>query len=912
MMNRLLRFFVFVLSLCVYLYTLEGGISLWDSPEFVTAGTRLEVGHPPGAPFYLLLVRLFSLFAPSNSTIPIAVNVLSAVASALAVTFLFEIIRLLAQRCFPHATRSEKNIQRFAAIVGALSFAFTDTFWFSAVETEVYALSTLLTIIVFWAILRWEENASDGRWLLLIAYLVGLSIGVHLLCLLALPSVVWVYYFAHYRFTWKGAFLVLLASIGVLLFVLYLFMPGVLLLLQGCELLFVNILGCTHNIGAAVGLFSLFGVLGALLFYTYRTRRSKWHFCLLALSLLLLGYSSYTLIVIRSSAAPPLNLNAPDNVFSLEAYLNRDQYGERPLFYGPYYSAPITDVEIEDRWQADSVGYKRVQKNSYKYDARFETLFPRMYSSLPEHQGMYIFWGNVRGTPLSIRDARENESVAIRPTFAENLRYAVAYQFNHQYWRYFLWNFLGRQDDVLNQGGGRMHGNPLSGFDIIDSLFLGSQRQLPDTLRHATGRAPLYFLPLILGLLGFGYLFFRNSRYTFVLVTLFVLTGLAIVFYLNQPPLQPRERDYTFVGSFMVFCIWIGFGVLALYELLRRGKYAHYYRWSIFLCAAVVLLLFCTNFRWHNRHGRNFAHELAYNYLERLEPNAILLTVGDNDTYPLWYIQEVEGVRRDVRVCSLELLPLAWYRTQLRRQIYESEPLPLSLPQKSWQNVGVVLLELLKANSGKRPVYFSSVPKNYVAGLEEYLRYDGFVYKFDTKQTPIDSLGRAGYIDTAILYDRLMRHGHFESIANNDVLADYQIQQTVRITDLRGMFTRLATALYEAGDTHRAKEVIRRCSEILRGDRFAYDEHSAEQIELLYALGEQTMADELLSEFLDDQLALLRYYHSQWTDGVYLPNSAYYMRARRLVERLCLAGDRYGSDKVRTFVLQSRSEWEDD
>ncbi len=911
--SRIPHLVVFLLALGVYLFTLEGGISLWDSPEFIAAGSRLEVGHPPGAPFYLLLVRLFALLAPSATTIPIAVNVLSALASAAAVTFLFEVIRLLAQRCFPPNVRSQQILQLFAAAVGALTFAFTDSFWFSAVEAEVYALSTLLTIVVFWAILRWEQNTSNQRWLLLIAYLVGLSIGVHLLCLLALPTVVLVYYFAQYRFSWRSFFVTILASLGVLFFVLYLFMPGVLLLLQASELLFANLLGCAHNVGAAIGLLVLFATLGYLLHFTYRTGRSKWHLRFLMLALLLLGYSSYTLIVVRASAAPPLNLNAPNNVFALADYLSREQYGNRPLFYGQYYSAPITDVQEQESWQTATIGYRRTfHKRVYRYDARFETLFPRMYSSVREHQSAYIFWGNVRGTPLPVAKENGEISTAIRPTFAENLRYAIAYQFNHQYWRYFLWNFVGRQDDVLNQSGSAMHGNVLSGFATLDGLFLGSQRELPNSLRHAFGRTPLYCLPLLLGLLGFGFLFFRSPRYTLILTSLFFMTGLAIVFYLNQTPLQPRERDYTFLGSFMVFSIWIGFGVLALYELLRRGKFAYYFRWSVLLCAEVVLLIFSTNLRWHNRHGRNFAHELALNYLQRLEPNAILFTVGDNDTYPLWYIQEVEGIRRDVRVCNLELLPLAWYINQLRCSAYESAPLPLSPPAEAWRNTGAVLLELLKNNRNERPIYFSAVPKNYVAGIEEYLRYEGFVYKFDTHRTSVDSLGRVGALDPEILYNRIMRHGHFESLENPKILADYHVQQTVRIADIRGMFTRLATALCEKGDSLRAKEVLARSLQVLRGNRFAYDEHTAEQIELLYTLGEQSKADELLGEFLYEQLDLLRYYRSQWTEGLYLPTSPHYLRALRLIERLSRAGEQYGNYNLRTFVTQSRSEWEDE
>ena len=360
---------------------------------------------------------------------------LSALASAAAVTFLFEVIRLLAQRCFPPNVRSQQILQLFAAAVGALTFAFTDSFWFSAVEAEVYALSTLLTIVVFWAILRWEQNTSNQRWLLLIAYLVGLSIGVHLLCLLALPTVVLVYYFAQYRFSWRSFFVTILASLGVLFFVLYLFMPGVLLLLQASELLFANLLGCAHNVGAAIGLLVLFATLGYLLHFTYRTGRSKWHLRFLMLALLLLGYSSYTLIVVRASAAPPLNLNAPNNVFALADYLSREQYGNRPLFYGQYYSAPITDVQEQESWQTATIGYRRTfHKRVYRYDARFETLFPRMYSSVREHQSAYIFWGNVRGTPLPVAKENGEISTAIRPTFAENLRYAIAYQFNHQYW----------------------------------------------------------------------------------------------------------------------------------------------------------------------------------------------------------------------------------------------------------------------------------------------------------------------------------------------------------------------------------------------------------------------------------------------------------------------------------------------
>lgn len=844
--NLALPISVGAIALVVYLLTAESGVSLWDSPEFVAAATSLQIGHPPGAPFYLLLARAASLFAATPATIPWTINVLSALCSALAVAFLCDTIRRIAERVVPLPQPLSHPVASFpytllhggAAVLGALLFAFTDTFWHSALESEVYALSTLFTILVFWSMLRWEETLRRSpllasRWLLLVVYLLGLSLGVHLLALLTLPVLVLFYYFVRYPFRWRSFVLAVGVALGSLAFVLYALMPGVLGLLQGTSAIGRYLFGSSENLGALVGILSLFIVLVLAAVWTYRRGSPRWHTLVLGLALFLLGYSSYTLVVVRAEANPPLNLGAPADVTSLKAYLAREQYAKPPLY-------------------------------------------PRIYSQAPDHQQMYAFWA---------------DGVQAPPTFADNVRYTVAYQCNHQYWRYFLWNFVGRQDDVLNTTASRMHGNALSGISFLDALFLGDQSQLTPAMQHAVARQPLYALPLLFGILGILFLFFRSPRYHFLLLFWFLLTGIAIALYLNDTPLQPRERDYVYVGSFLVFSIPMGFAPFVLYFLGRKWFSV---QWSLALSLLFTLplplLLLYRNLPAHNRHGRSFAQELAYNYLVGLPPQALLFTEGDNDTYPLWYLQQVEGFRTDVRVCNVGLLSLPWYREQLLRECYTSQPLVLpksfsdSLSDKLLPAADV-LWQLVK-HAGKRPVYFTSVPRHYIPGIEEYLGFEGFVYRLVSYRTPVDSLGRVGAVTPDTLFRRLMSQANYTTIADTTLLADFPLRQTMRTIDLRGAFQRLAESLVTTGDPLRAREVLRKSLAVLKGSRFPMDEHSAEHVKLLYALGDSRTADSLCRSFLAEQKALLQYYQSQWSDGFYLANSSYYLRAQRLVARL--------------------------
>ena len=852
-----------IVAFGVYLLTLESGVSLWDSPEFVAAAARLQIGHPPGAPLYLLLARLASLFAPTPHDIPFATNLLSALCSAAAVAFLADIIRRLAKRLVPSLKAPFPLLRAVAAVIGALSFAFTDTFWHSALETEVYALSSLFTLLVFWTMLRWEEALHDApahasRWLLLTVYLLGLSLGVHFLTLLSIPPIVLLYYFARYSFRWRSFFLALLVGIGVLAAILYCFLPGVLLALRGAEAIIYCLLAFPRNVGATVGLFALFFLLALGAWLTFRRSSPRLHLLFLCIALLLLGYSSYTLVVLRASAHPPLNLGAPAELDSLKAYLAREQYGAPPRY-------------------------------------------PRIYSQEPEHQRLYAFWANGLQDP---------------PSLADNLRYTVAYQLNHQYWRYFLWNFLGRQDDVLNTTASTLHGNALSGIRPFDALFLGDQSQLTPTMRRAVGRQPLYALPLLFGALGIGFLFFRSPRYNTVCLLSFLFMGLAIALYLNDTPLQPRERDYVYVGSFAFFAIPIGLSVFPIYYFFSRvglkvsialdsrvrahqvtplrtlqtsevgcGKPFFPLVLTLLLTLPLPLLLLCTNYASHQRHGRHFAQELAHNYLVGLPPQTLLFTEGDNDTYPLWYLQQVEGFRTDVRVCNIGLLSLPWYRAQLRQRIYDAEPLTFpALPDEPLAASEVLFL--LMQHAGTRPIYFTSVPRQYIAGIENYLAFEGLTYRFQPHHTPLDSLGRAGAIDPDTLFLRLIGQSDYTTLVDTTRLADFPIRQVVRTIDLRGAFSRLAESLVRRGDSLRARHVIHRSLVVLNGRRFPMDEHTAEDIELLIAMHDYPTADSLTRTFLAEQQALLSFYQSQWVDGRYLASSPYYQRAQRLVERL--------------------------
>ena len=683
---------VFIIATAVFFMTLEPTASWWDASERITAAHRLEVPHPPGAPFFILMGRMFTMLAPSPSLAAMFMNAMSAIAAALTVTLLFWITTHLGKKIISPGTEPT-GPQTFAlmgsAFVGAMAFCFSDTQWFVAVEAEAYATSGLFTAIVFWAILKWE-NVADQRysasWLILITYLMGLSIGVHLLNLLAIPAIVFVYYFRKYHVTRKGVIYASIVSVLLLGSFVYFIIPGVVRVASIFELVFVNSFGLPYHSGALFFVVVLGSLLGWGLYYTQKNRRPVLNTIILGMTMVLIGYSSYTVVVIRSSAGPPMDQNSPNNVFRLISYLAREQYGASPLFFGQYYSAPQTSVK-EGRMQyimEDGRYVETTARIDAEYHSELTGFFPRMWSNNQSHIREYQRWGMVEGRQVRVTIDGEQSSV-VRPTFMENIRFFIRYQVWHMYGRYFMWNFAGRQND--HQGHGELlNGNWLSGIGFIDSIRLGPQNNLPAHMANHPARNTYYFLPLLLGLAGM-FFHYRTHKNDFTIVLLlFFFTGLAIIIYLNQTPLQPRERDYTYAGSFMAFSIWIGFGVLAIIQWLQKKLPLKLS--SILATAATFLmvpvLMAAQNWDDHDRSGRYTVRDFAANYLNSTEPNSIIFTHGDNDTFPLWYAQEVEGIRTDVRVINLMLLNAEWYIEQMKRQQNDSPPVPLTLPRHKY------------------------------------------------------------------------------------------------------------------------------------------------------------------------------------------------------------------------------------
>lgn len=693
--NNLFGWVVFCIASGVYLLTMEPSVSLWDCGEFIASAFKLEVGHPPGAPLFMLVARLFAIVSGEASRAAMFINAFSALASAATIMFLFWTITHLSRKLIKEPVgewRANDYIMVLGSgLIGSLAYTFSDTFWFSAVEGEVYATSSLFTALVFWAILKWENVADEphaNRWIVLIAYLMGLSIGVHLLNLLAIPALVMVYYFKKYRPTTRGVVYALLLSVVILGFVMYGIIQGLVKGATLFERIFVNGFHLPFNSG---NIFYAIVIIGAIVWgirYCRKKGHPLLHLAVVSVAVILIGYSSYAAIVIRSHADPPMDENNPDNVFALLAYLNREQYGDRPLLKGHYYNAPAVDTKKGAK-TFSPVGDKYIvtnEKTEYIYDKRFVTLFPRMYSPDPQHIEMYREWGGSRGTPIKVDQGEEGIKTINKPTFAENLRFFITYQVGHMYWRYFMWNFAGRQNDTQNQSG-IINGNWISGIDAIDSLRLGNQSNLPDELRNVPSRNRYFMLPFILGIIGMFFQYNRSRKDFLVVGLLFVLTGLAIVVYLNQTPLQPRERDYAYAGSFYAFAIWIGIGLMALINRAQKfSRSAGVGALVFMLCLGVVPgLMAAQNWDDHDRSGRFFARDMAYNYLNTCEKNAILFTNGDNDTFPLWYIQEVEEVRTDVRVCNLMLLNTDWYIDQMKRKAYTSEPLPIAFTKDQYR-----------------------------------------------------------------------------------------------------------------------------------------------------------------------------------------------------------------------------------
>ena len=761
--NALCGWFVFAIAAATYLLTLEPTASFWDCGEFISSAWKLDVGHPPGAPFFMLMGHFFSLFAADTTQVAMCVNALSAMASAFTILFLFWTITALAKKLVQPDTLWKGIALLGAGFVGSLAYTFSDTFWFSAVEGEVYASSSLFTAVVFWLILKWDELADEegsDRWLIAIAYLMGLSIGVHLLNLLTIPAIVLVYYFRKYDFSWAGMCKAFLISCAILLVILYGIIPGFPTVAGWFELLFVNTLGCPFNTGLAVYIvlaiaslvwaivetnkdqskqriavactlaFAFSGAAflfekwwmglglsaGLLTFMLMKPNSisSRWlNTAMVMISVILIGYSSYAALVIRSSADTPMDQNSPDNVFSLKYYLNREQYGDRPLFYGQAYNAPV-ELKVEGNMciPVEKIGHAQYApapsvegekdkyvvtgyKTNYVFMDQFCMLFPRMYSSQASHVQAYKEWAQVKGKRVRY-DYCGQQKTDYCPTFAENLRFFFRYQVNFMYWRYFMWNFSGRQNDLQSYGD-ITKGNWITGFDAIDNAMLGDQDLLPTELKENKGHNVYYMLPLLLGVIGIVWqLTKRNGEETtegkknFILTfLLFFLTGLAIVMYLNQTPYQPRERDYAYAGSFYAFCIWIGLGVLALIDWCNSALKTNAGKTAIALLITLVTLLVpaqmaSQNWDDHDRSNRYACRDFGANYLKSCEENAILFSNGDNDTFPLWYNQEVEGVGTDKRVCNLSYLQTDWYIAQMKRPYYESQALPITWEYKDY------------------------------------------------------------------------------------------------------------------------------------------------------------------------------------------------------------------------------------
>ena len=759
LLNNIFGWLVFAVAATVYLLTIEPTASFWDCGEFISSAYKLEVGHPPGNPIFMMTANLFTQLTSDVSLKAAMVNAMSAIFSALTILFLFWTITHLAKKLLvkeSEETGDSISLSKIIGIlgcgvVGALAYTFSDTFWFSAVEGEVYAYSSLMTALVVWLVLKWEDVADEpgaDRWLILIAYVLGVSIAVHLLNLLCIPAIVLIYYFKKYpNPNLKGSIIAVLISFILVAIILFGIIQGLMKVAGWFELLFVNIFKFPYNSGVAffmillvaviawgiwetmrekydatrtkiafilsVGLLGipfignqpyigiiLLAIFAGVLFSYKRVNLVSLNSILLGLFVILIGYSSFALIMIRSASNPPMDQNSPEDIFTLRTYLGREQYGEVPLIYGQTYvserkqeegsyvtkdDGPVwaqiakRDLSEKDRY------FVSMRKERPVYTDELNTLFPRMFSRDANHIQGYKYWANI--TDRNSKRVRimtpEGPKTVLKPTFAQNLTYFFNYQINWMYWRYFMWNFSGRQNDIQGHGG-ITNGNWITGIKFLDAIRLGPQDDLPDSIVKNKGHNRFYMLPLLLGILGIFYQIYSGKKGVqgfWITFMLFFMLGLAIVLYLNQKPFEPRERDYAYAGSFYAFAIWIGLGVAGIIQALTKYLKIKDLPAAIagsVLCLFVPIQMASQTWDDHDRSKRFVCRDFGYNYLTTCEPNAIIFTMGDNDTFPLWYNQEVEGYRTDVRVCNLSYLQTDWYIDQMKRQAYESDPLPIS------------------------------------------------------------------------------------------------------------------------------------------------------------------------------------------------------------------------------------------
>ncbi len=1017
LINTISGWVAFAAAAIVYIITLEPTASFWDCPEFITVAAKLEVGHPPGSPLHALIGHFFSLFASDKSQIAYCVNVATAVYSALTILFLFWTITYFARKVVmgkgEELTMGRAIAVLGAGFVGAWAFMFSDSFWWSAEEAEVYGFSTLCTAVVIWAMCKWEEVSDEPhaeRWIILLAYVMGLSIGVHILNLLAIPALVLIYYFKKYQVNKKGIAIAMLVSIAILAGLLYGLMPSYFWLAGYVELFFVNTLSMPFNSGllayiaiSAIALvwalyetrtqkndtrakiaflvaIALSGIpflgtrlwLGlvilvatAVLFFYFKKSLSNhaMHLIVTVVTMLLVGYSTFAVIVVRSNATPPMDQNSPDNVFSLMSYLSRDQYGDQPsLLYGPLYTAEYKWKQVEGsnnclpEEKTGAARYAKKPKASsnekdqyiitgYKkdivYDDAFCTLFPRMYSQQPAHIQAYKEWAGEPENTVDYEPCGQQQS-AQAPSFIQNIGFFFSYQVNFMYWRYFMWNFSGRQNDMQSMGEVD-RGNWITGINFIDNMMVGDQSNLPDELSQNKGHNRYFLLPFLLGLIGLFYLIYRGKEgmHAFwIIFVLFFMMGIAIVIYLNQTPAQPRERDYAYLGSFYAFAIWIGLGVLAIYRFLEERFNAKVSAVVASILGLIIPGILCAqNWDDHDRSGRYTCRDFGKNYLVGLPPNSIIFTCGDNDTFPLWYCNEVEQFRPDVRVCNLSYLQTDWYIDQMKRQAYTSAPLPISWNASQYMSgshevarvydakdstkvdiktamsfvlsndprtkdqfgqdifptstvllpvdrqsvlnnkvvpahladkilpvmdlkVGsqitksdLILMDILKTNNWKRPVYIASTVGNsmYNVHLSNYFQREGIVNRI----VPV-KMEEGSNTNTAMMYDNLMHKYKWGGIQNPKVYLDENIVRMVSM--FRMQFAGLAEALILENKKDSALKVLDYGMKAVPVTTLPHDYFTMNMGRFYYELGKTAKGDEIMNAVAKQSIKSLTWY----------------------------------------------------
>lgn len=922
--NNITGWIVFIIAATTYSLTVEPTASFWDVGEFIAVSYKLMVPHPPGAPLFLLIGRMFSFLSMGNhELVALCINMLSAIASGFAILFMFWSITLIGQKILK-VKESEINLTQAimlmgAGVVGSLAYTFSDTFWFSAVEGEVYAMSSFLTAFVIWAMLKWEhieDPSRANRWIILIAYIFGLSIGVHLLNLVTIPVLGLIYYFKKYdKVTKKGLLYTLVISGAIIVLINNIIIPGLPSFAGSMEVFLVNSLGMPFGSGIVLVVLTIIGGLVYGIIYSSKKEKEILNTALLSLAFILIGYSSYTMVVIRSGYNPTIDENNPEDVMSVVSYLKREQYGTRPLLYGRYYSADLVDqkkgapVYVKGKDKYEIADYKIEQK----YDPKEMTLLPRIWSG--SHARTYE-------TELGLKKGQ-------KPTFFDNIKFMLSYQMGHMYWRYFMWNFSGRASDIQDA----------SWLGIADAF-----KNVPESIATNRGRNNYLMLPLLLGFIGLFYTYIKAPKQFFILLTLFFLTGLALILYLNSPPDEPRERDYIYVGSFYAYAFFIGFGVLGLASFI--GKKLNKKTAAIIAGVAslsIPIIMATQNWDDHDRSDRYFSVDSAKNFLSSCAPNAILFTGGDNDTFPLWYVQEVEGFRTDVRVVVLSYFNTDWYINQMTRPAYESAPFPFSLTEKNYRqggpndmvaydpnagikgaislkqylkyikqgnsqlqfqtqfgmnslipskqvyldidttavlNMGIIpkgkenlvvdrmhftlkgsylekkdlmILDIIATNNWKRPIYFNNTSKSGVRfDVEDYLVQEGNAYRL----LPITDVNSPNTIvDTDKMYDNMMHNFYYRELNNPKVYYNEDYRKFV--LNHRVNFNILAAALINEGKEDKAREVLLKSLEWMPDKSLPYDYTTATTVEYLFRLGEKDKAIEIaktLGERADEKL----------------------------------------------------------